>query len=182
MTFRSQRCIARNVDNAAKNPKTLAKACKILLPSSVTVATCCRARLAGDRSPNSSAQLKVVAMSRNWKFCPYSGALLDMEPAKGTATCAVSGYTRNLSGTYGDPALAVPWLTRLMFLGLAELENVTMVTHTDMEVGRAACFQEAAVLVVSSRGRRLTVTSAVCLVGVQKAIQLDSAGQAGYPR
>lgn len=51
------------------------------------------------------------AMSRNWKFCPYSGALLDMEPAKGSATCSVSGYTKNLSGTYGDPASAVTWVT-----------------------------------------------------------------------
>ncbi|DBB03872.1 hypothetical protein WJX77_003594 [Trebouxia sp. C0004] len=50
-------------------------------------------------------------MSRDWKFCPYSGALLEMEPAKGKATCTTSGYSKNLS----------------------ELENVKNVTHTDME-------------------------------------------------
>ena len=75
-------------------------------------------------------------MSRNWKFCPYSGALLEMEPAKGMATCSVSGYTRNLSGTYSHP------ITRnvvqcFMCLISAELENVKMVTHTDMEVQTA---------------------------------------------
>lgn len=46
-----------------------------------------------------AVRCKGAAMSRDWKFCPYSGALLEMEPAKGIATCSVSGYTRNLSGT-----------------------------------------------------------------------------------
>lgn len=46
-----------------------------------------------------AVRLERAAMSRDWKFCPYSGALLEMEPAKGIATCSVSGYTRNLSGT-----------------------------------------------------------------------------------
>lgn len=77
-------------------------------------------------------------MSRDWKFCPYSGALLEMEPAKGMANCSMSGYTRNLSGIecqeqhcQRDTLYSTGPLS-------AELEHVKMVTHTDMEVSRAA--------------------------------------------
>ena len=48
--------------------------------------------------PESEVSARLHAMSRDWKFCPYSGALLEMEPAKGKATCTTSGCSRNLSG------------------------------------------------------------------------------------
>lgn len=36
--------------------------------------------------------------SRDWKFCPYAGQQLKFDPVKGTASCSVSGYRRDLSG------------------------------------------------------------------------------------
>lgn len=50
-------------------------------------------------------------MSRNWKFCPYSGDLLVLDPVNGTAACRSSNYIKPLK----------------------ELEDVKLVTHTDME-------------------------------------------------
>ena len=45
-----------------------------------------------------SAFVNLCAMSRNWKFCPYSGDLLVMDPVKGTATCRSSNYIKPLKG------------------------------------------------------------------------------------
>lgn len=62
-------------------------------------------------------------------------------------------------------------------LVLAELEYVKMVTHTDMEVSRAAYYRLSLLYYIWQLCVQCqAINSSVYLVGVQKAVQPDASG------
>ncbi|KAJ9524574.1 hypothetical protein QJQ45_024159 [Haematococcus lacustris] len=69
-------------------------------------------------------------------FCPLSGYLLELDANKGAAVCAVSGYSKPLSGAAHAcataPAFAVSKVASCGFEA-AELGGIVMEHTTDME-------------------------------------------------
>ena len=52
------------------------------------------------RAPVSRLVACAMAGSRDWMFCPLTGALLDIDPQKGTASCKASRFSCRISGEY----------------------------------------------------------------------------------
>lgn len=49
---------------------------------------------------NANAAASDVVRSRDWMFCPVTGALLELDAERGVAWSPVSGFERQLEGKF----------------------------------------------------------------------------------